>query len=383
MHSPEKEVFYITEDEQKNIVKKELLTGKTTGTLVILSEIKKQNPDIQLEDYELSPNEKFLLIFSQRELIYRHSSKFITHLWDIQNKQLITLSNGEKIMFPKLSNDQTKIAYVKNNNIYITDLNTLKEIPVTIDGEWNKIKNGWADWVYEEEFGKPDFFDWSPDDSYIAYLKFKEINVKEYVMDIYNGNVYPDKYSFKYPKAGENNSEVTLWLYDVRNNQNRVIPTDNDFQNIYIPRIKWLNFTNQLCYITLNRHQNHLQLFLFQPANYSTKKIYEEISDTYIEINDNWRFINKDKEFLWISNKEGYQHIYRYNISGKLINAVTSGKYDVENILAVDESKERFIIQAQKIQSSTDRCIKSVWMVRKNHSYLPQRALITLNFHPI
>ncbi len=132
--------FYITEDEQKNIVKKELLTGKTTGTLVILSEIKKQNPDIQLEDYELSPNEKFLLIFSQKELIYRHSSKFITHLWDIQNKQLITLSNGEKIMFPKLSNDQTKIAYVKNNNIYITDLNTLKEIPVTIDGEWNKIK---------------------------------------------------------------------------------------------------------------------------------------------------------------------------------------------------------------------------------------------------
>lgn len=331
--------FYVTEDEQKNIVKKELLSGKTTETLVIADEIQKQNPDIKLEDYELSPNEKFLIVFSQRELIYRHSSKFIVHLWDIRNKKLIVLSNGEKIMFPKFSNDETKIAYIKNNNIYISDLNTLKEIPVTIDGEWNRIKNGWADWVYEEEFGKPDFFDWSPDNNYIAYLKFNEINVKEYVMDIYNGNVYPDKYTFKYPKAGENNSEVTLWLYDVKSNQNHVIPTDNDFQNIYIPRIKWLNFTNQLCYITLNRHQNHLQLFLFQPVNYSAKKIYEEISDTYIEINDNWQFINKDKEFLWISNREGYQHIYRYDISGKLINAVTSGKFDVENILAVDESK--------------------------------------------
>lgn len=331
--------FYITEDERKNIVKKELLSGKTTETVVVADEVQKQNSDIKLEDYELSPNEKFLMIFSQREHIYRHSSKFIAYLWDIRNKKLIVLSNGEKIMFPKFSNDETKIAYIKNNNIYITDLNTLKEIPVTIDGEWNRIKNGWADWVYEEEFGKPDFFDWSPDDNYIAYLKFNEINVKEYVMDIYNGNVYPDKYSFKYPKAGENNSEVTLWLYDVKNNQNRVIPTDNDFQNIYIPRIKWLKYTNQLCYITLNRHQNHLQLFLFQPANYSAKKIYEEISDTYIEINDNWQFINKDKEFLWISNKEGYQHIYRYDISGKLINAVTSGKFDVENILAVDESK--------------------------------------------
>ncbi|MCX7727842.1 MAG: S9 family peptidase [Bacteroidia bacterium] len=332
--------FYITEDEKNNIIKKDLLTGNITETLVALSDIQKLYSDIKIEDYQISPQEKYLLIFNQRELIYRHSSKFITYLWDIKNKKLILLSNGEKIMFPKFSNDETKIAYIKNNNIYFTDLTTLQETPVTIDGEWNKIKNGWADWVYEEEFGKPDLFEWSNDGNYIAYLKFNESKVKEYVMDIYNNNAYPDKYSFKYPKAGEDNSEVTLWIFNLKSKENKIIPTDNNFQNIYIPRIKWLQHAHQLCYITLNRHQNHLQMFLFNPSDFSVKKIFEEQSDTYIEINDNWQFVNKDKEFLWLSNKNGFQHIYRYDISGKLINPVTSGNFDIESILDVDETKK-------------------------------------------
>lgn len=332
--------FYITEDEQKNIVKKDLISNNVVQIIVSYKDIQSQNKNINLSDYQLSKNEKYLLIFSEKELIYRHSSKFITHLWDIQKKQLFAISNEEKIMFPKLSPDETKIAYIKNNNIYITDLSTLKEIPVTIDGEWNKIKNGWADWVYEEEFGKPDFFDWSPDSKYIAYLKFNESKVKEFSMDIYNYNVYPDKYTFKYPKAGEDNSEVTLWYYDINSKQNKIIQTDNDFQNIYIPRIKWMQYTNQLCYITLNRRQNHLQMFVFNPANNTQQKIYEEISDTYIEINDNWQFINKDKELIWISNKEGYQHIYKYDIASKILQPITSGKFDVENIFGINESKK-------------------------------------------
>ncbi|GAB4456439.1 MAG: S9 family peptidase [Bacteroidia bacterium] len=331
---------YITEDDNKNIVKKDLISGKTTQTLVVYSDIQSQNKELNLSDYQLSAAEKYLLIFTQREPIYRHSSKFITYLWDIKNKKLILLSNGEKIMFPKLSPDESKIAYIKNNNIYITDLNILKETPVSIDGEWNKIKNGWADWVYEEEFGKPDFFDWSPDGKYIAYLKFNESKVKEFNIDFYNNQVYPDKYSFKYPKAGEDNSEVTLWIFNTESQQNSIIPTDNDFQNIYIPRMKWLQHSQQLCYITLNRRQNHLQMFIYNPQRNSTQKIFEEISDTYIEINDNWQFINKDKEFIWLSNKDGYQHIYRYDISGKLINQITSGKFDVENINGINEPKK-------------------------------------------
>lgn len=331
---------YITEDEHKNIIKAELISGKATQTLVLYSDIQAQNKDLKLEDYQLSDKEKYLIIFTEKELIYRHSSKSVVYLWDIQKKQLNVLSNGEKIMFPKLSPDETKIAYIKNNNIYYTDLVNLREIPITIDGEWNKIKNGWADWVYEEEFGKPDFMEWSPDSKFIAYLKFNELRVKEFSMDLYNNNAYPDKYNFKYPKAGEDNSEVTLWIYDVTANQNKIIQTDNNFQNIYIPRIRWMQYANQLCYIILNRRQNHLQLFMYSPVNNTTQKIFEETSDTYIEINDHWQFINKDKEFVWISNKDGFQHIYRYDITGKLINPITSGKFDVDNIFGINEIKK-------------------------------------------
>lgn len=332
--------FYITEDEQKNIIKKELITGKTTQTLVLYNDIIQQNPNLKLNDYSLSDKEKYLLISTNTELIYRHSSKSITYSWDIANKKLISLSNNDPIMFPKFSPDETKIAYVKNNNIYITDLTTLKETAITTDGEWNKIKNGWADWVYEEEFSKPDFFDWSPNGNYIAYLKFNESNVKEYTMDVYNGNVYPDKYTFKYPKAGEDNSEVTLYVYDVKNSNTIKVPTPNNFQDLYIPRINWLSKTEKLCISLLNRYQNHLELFLFDPQKNTYEKFFEEKSDTYIEINDVLQFINNDQQFIWMSNQNGFQHLYLYDIKGKLVNAITQGNFDVENVLAVDEQKK-------------------------------------------
>ncbi len=331
---------YITEDKQKNIIIKELISKKVIKTLVNYSDIQSQNKDIQLEDYEVSPNEKYLIIYTKRKPIYRHSSTIVTYLWDIQKKQLISLSNAEEIMFPKLSPDETKIAYVKNNNIYITNLNTLEEIKVTHDGELNKIKNGWADWVYEEEFGKPDFIEWSGNGNYLAYLKFNESHVKEFTMDMYNGHVYPDKYTFKYPKAGEDNSEVTLWIYDVNSSKNIKVPISKDYQNIYIPRIKWLSKKEQLVVTLLNRHQNHLQLYLFNPKENILKNFFEEKSDTYIEINDALTFVNNDQMFIWMSNMNGFQHLYLYDMNSKLVNQITQGQFDVESVLDIDENKE-------------------------------------------
>ena len=332
--------FYITEDAQKNIIKKELLSGKITQTLVLYSDIQQQNKDLKLNDYELSPQEKYLLIYSEQESIYRYSSKFVLHLWDIQKKQLLTIASAEKIMFPKLSPDEKKIAYIKNNNIYITDLNTLQETAITTDGEWNKIKNGWADWVYEEEFGKPDFIEWSPNSHYLAYLKFDETYVKEFSMDIYNNHTYPDKYTFKYPKAGEDNSKVSAWIYNLSTAQNILLPTSQNYQDIYIPRIQWLTKNEQLCLTLLNRHQNHLQLYLFDPLHHTYEKIFEEKSDTYIEITDAPQFVNNDQQFIWMSQQNGYQHLYLYDIKGKLINPITQGNFDVEKILAIDKVKK-------------------------------------------
>jgi dipeptidyl-peptidase-4 len=374
--------FYITENEQKDIIKKELVSGKTTQTLVTYTDVQKQNSELKLEDYELSDNEKYLIIYTQRELIYRHSSKATTYLWDIQKKQLIPLSNGEKIMFPKLSPDETKIAYIKNNNIYITDLNTLQEKAVTTDGKWNVIKNGWADWVYEEEFGKPDFIAWSCKGNYLAYLKFNEEKVKEFSLNFYNGNVYPEKYSFKYPKAGEDNSEVNCYVYDVTKSENIQVPTPTNFQEIYIPRILWLNQSEKLCITLLNRHQNHLQLFLFDPNQKTFEKFFEEKSDTYIEINDALKFINNDQQFFWLSNNNGYQHIYLYNIKGQLIQAITQGNFDVENILAIDE-KEKEIYFTSTENSVINRPVYKIKLNGKDKKLVsPPEGSNSIQFSP-
>ncbi len=335
--------FYIVQDEYRNIIKKELISGKTTQTLVIYKDIQNQNLDnkeISLDNFELSPKEKYLLIYTNTENIYRYSGQSSTYLWDVEKKKLIGLSNAEKIMNPRFSPDETKITYIKNNNLYITDIHTQKEIKITTDGEWNKIKNGWADWVYEEEFSQPYFLEWSPNGYYLAYLKFDESKVKEFSIDKYNGNRYPDKYSFKYPKAGEDNSEVSLWVYDLNKAENIKVPASDNYQDIYIPRIKWLPKTEQLCVMILNRYQNDLQLYLFHPQKKSFEKFFEEKSDTYIEVNGAPYFVDNDQQFIWISNKNGFQHLYLYSIKGNLINPITQGNFDVENILAIDENKK-------------------------------------------
>lgn len=374
--------YYIIEDEQKNIVKKELISGKTTQTLVSIDEVQSKNKDIQLVDYEVSPNEKYLIIYTNRKPIYRHSSTAIVYLWDITKKQLIPLSNSEEIMFPKLSHNETKIAYVKKNNIYITDLNTQQEIKVTTDGEWNKIKNGWADWVYEEEFGKPDFIEWSPNDTHLAYLKFNETNVKEFSIELYNNNVYPDEYKFKYPKAGEDNSEVTLWVYDVNNAKNIRVPTNTDYQNIYIPRIQWLSQTDRLVVTQLNRHQNHLELFLYNPAQNTFEKFFEEKSDTYIEITDVLQFVNNDQMFIWMSNNGGFQHLYLYDVKGKLINQITQGNFDVERVLAIDEKKKEIYYTSTENTVINRPVYKIKWNGKDKKLISPADGFNNIEFSP-
>lgn len=374
--------YYITEDDSKNIIKKVLISGKSTQTLVLYSDVLGKNKNIQLEDYQLSPNENYLLIFKNRELIYRHSSVAETYLWDIRKEELILLSEGEKIMFPKFSPDETKLVFIKKNNLYLFDIVQKKEIAITNDGEWNKIKNGWADWVYEEEFGKPDFIEWSSGSQFIAYLKFNESKVKEFSMDIYNGNVYPDKYSFKYPKAGEDNSEVTLWIYDIKNSKSIKIPVSEDFQNIYIPRIQWLPKSERLCFTLLNRHQNYLQLYLYDPIKNNLEKFFEEKSDTYIEINDALRFVNNDKNFIWMSNQNGFQHLYLYDLSGKLVNPITSGNFDVENILVVDESKKEIYYTSTENGVMNRPVYKIKWNGKDKQLISPAEGFSRVEFSP-
>ncbi len=340
--------YCITQDNEMNIVKADILTGKPTETIVNVSEVKGFNKNIDLNSFELSKMEKYLLITTNQEYSYRHSVSAKIFIWDLKNKKLFQLSNGDKIMFPKISPKENYITYVKNNNLFITELASQKETQVTKDGEWNKIKNGWADWVYEEEFSKADMFEWSDSENYLSYIKFDETNVKEFSMDMYNGKVYPDQYKFKYPKAGEENSIVSLHIYDLKNNKDIAVSI-SDNKDIYLPRIKWLHGQDVLCYTLLNRLQNHLQLLTYNLKNGEVKKILDEQSDTFIEINDYLTFINGNKNFIWLTNKDGYQHIYMYDMTGKQVQQITYGKFDVDKIVFINEKKKEIYFTSSEM----------------------------------
>lgn len=238
-------------------------------------------------------------------------------------------------MFPTFSPDGKKIAYVRDNNIYIRDLAGNSETAVTTDGEKNKIKNGWADWVYEEEFSKPDYFDWSPDSRYLAYVRFDENRVKEFTMDMYTGDLYPFRYTFKYPKAGEDNSLVSVHIFDVTAKKTVKADIGNE-TDIYIPRLDFTNNSSVLCIQRMNRLQNKLEYIFTNVTDGSGKVIHTEESKTYVEITDDLHFVG-DKGFIISSENDNYNHLYYYDLNGKLITQVTKGNWDVIEFKGIDE----------------------------------------------
>jgi dipeptidyl-peptidase-4 len=267
------------------------------------------------------------------ESIYRHSSKADVYVYDITGKKLIRLDEG-KILHPTLSPDGTKVAYVKDNNLYIKNLANNNITAVTTDGKWNSIINGNADWVYEEEFSFTQAFQWSPNSAYLAYYKFDETNVKEYNMTIYDDQ-YNKDYRFKYPKVGEANSVVNIHLYHLPTSKD--VNAKFDQGDIYIPRIKWTEADNKLVVFWMNRFQNHLKLLLTDPATGSATNLYEEKNKYYIDITDDWMFLKDGKNYLFTSEMNGYNQLYVYGFDGKKKVQVTKMKYDLTAINGVDE----------------------------------------------
>lgn len=278
-------------------------------------------------------NASLAIIKVQTEPIYRHSSKSIVYFYNKNSKKLIQLAD-DKILHPEFSPDGTKIAYVKNNNLYLYDISLNKTKAITNDGKWNYIINGNCDWVYEEEFEFAKAYQWSPKGNYIAYYRFDETNVKEYTFTEFDNN-YNHQYSYKYPKAGEDNSKIEIHIYNVNTGKN----TSAGFEqgDIYIPRIKWGTLDNQLIVYWLNRHQNDLKLLLTDPDSGKYNLMYEEKNKYYVEINDDWRFLKDANHFIFTSEMNGYKNLYRYSIDGKQKTAITHSKYDIDEISKIDE----------------------------------------------
>jgi dipeptidyl-peptidase-4 len=298
--------------------------------------VDEQGKKIETRDYEVSADKKRVLFFNGKESIYRRSSKSTVYLYDVASKKTMMLNKG-KILHPTFSPDGSKLAYVFDNNLYIYDLASAKTTAVTIDGKWNQIINGNCDWVYEEEFEFTRAFEWSPNGTYIAYYKFDESNVKEYEFTVFD-NAYNKQYSYKYPKAGEENSKVDIHIYNVA--------TSGDVKakylggDIYIPRIKWTQQDDKLVVYWLNRHQDDLKLLLTDAATGDLQTMYEEKNKYFVEINDNWWFLKDGKNFMFTSDMNGFTQLYSYSIDGKRKVQISKMKNDIASVEAVDEKNK-------------------------------------------
>jgi len=277
-----------------------------------------------------------VLLKKGSEQIYRRSSRSFVYLYDAVSKKLTKLDN-EKIMHPTLSPNGNKIAFVKNNNLYIYDIATQSARAVTTDGKWNYIINGNCDWVYEEEFSFTRAFEWSPNGTYIAYYRFDESNVKEYQFTQFD-NSYNKQYTYKYPKAGEENSKVEIHIYDVAANKD--VKAQYEQGDIYIPRIKWTRDDNTLVVYWMNRHQDNLKLLATNARTGVAQSLYEEKNKYYIDISDDWWFLKDGKNFMFTSEMNGFNHLYMYSLDGKTKTQITKGNYEVTDVNGIDEANK-------------------------------------------
>lgn len=327
----------VDENGSSSIASFDLKTGKKTKVLVNAADVTYNGKSLKLETYEWSPNEDKLLLHEEMENVYRRSPKANYYIYDLATKKTTQLGDKGKQFFPTFSPDGKKVLYVRDNNLYIKNLTDGSEIAVTTDGENNKIKNGWGDWVYEEEFSKADYFDWSQDSKYIAYLKFNEAKVKEFTMDYYNGDLYPTKYTFKYPKAGEDNSIVSVHIYNI-DTKSTLTADIGDNTDIYIPRLQFTNDSKTLCIQRLNRLQNKLEYLFTDATTGKGKVVHTNESKTYVDITDDLVFV-ANKGFIISSEQDDYNHLYYYDLNGKLIKQLTSGKWDVMEFKGFDEKR--------------------------------------------
>ncbi len=321
-----------------------------------------------IDSYTFSNDEKQILIANNTNQIYRHSFTADFFLYTIATKQLTKVLT--QVQEPTFSPDGTKIAFAKENNLFIYNIASKKTTQVTTDGKKNSIINGITDWVYEEEFAFVRAFDWSADSKKIAYIRFDETEVPEFSMNIYKKELYPTVETFKYPKAGEKNALVSLFLYDVNNNTTKPVNLGN-YNDFYIARMKWTNDANVLSAQVLNRHQDNLDLLFIDGTTAAAKVVLNEKDNAYVDVTDNLTFL-KDNSFIWTSEKDGFNHIYWYDKTGKLKSQVTKGNWEVTAYYGLDEKTKTIFYQSTE-NGSTVRDVYKIGLDGKKKVKLSEK----------
>jgi len=327
--------YYQTDAENTAVIKFSYATGKAVDTLFSTRKARECTFDT-FEGFLVSPDETRVLVYRDREQIYRHSFKATYYYHDVRRNMVRKLTDNEsKQMVPVFSPNSKMLAYVCDNNIWLVKFDFTTESQVTKDGELNKILNGVTCWVYEEEFGVTRLMEFSPDNKFLVYVRTDESEVQQYRFQTFNEQLYPDFYAYKYPKAGEKNPQVECRVFNIAEKTIRPIkvPLGKDD---YIPRIAFTTNPDQLAVMTLNRDQNRFDMYFASPRTTVAKLILRDENAYYID-SDFLKTIHfLSDRFTYVSEKDGYSHIYIYGLTGTLQKQLTSGSFDVTALPMVD-----------------------------------------------
>ena len=331
-----------------------------TQILISKSTLVWEDKPIEVAGFEFNSTEQKVLLWTAPKAIYRRSFDAFYFLYDLKTKKLDALdAEHTPQTLAEYSPDGTMVSFIHGNDIFIKNLNTGKVHKMTQDGKRNKIINGTTDWVYEEEFALTKAYCWSPDSQYLAFLKFDEQEVPEFQIALY-GDLYPEQFKYKYPKAGEANSVVTLNLLEVKSEKLQKIDLG---AYEYIPRLNWSTKSNQLIVQTMNRHQNELHYWLIDASQkqISSKEFFTETSSTYVDVDNNLLILQDGKSILRTSEVSGYNHIYRLGFDGKS-TAITSGAWDVIEFLGIDELSQTIYYAS----AEPGAIYKSIYSIRQD-----------------
>lgn len=343
VYMPDGLTYLTLNNSGKSIVKYDIKTGKEIETVIDVTKTRGAKIDA-IEGFELSQDGSKLLVYTDKQMIYRRSFKASYYVYEIKRNMLVALSeNFTHQQAPVFSPDARVVAFVVDNNIYLKKLDYNTEITVTTDGKINEIINGVPDWVYEEEFTTNNSMTWSPDNMTLCFIKYNEKSVKDYTMQLYKGTCnpkrqyefYPGEFKYKYPVAGEVNSVVSVHSYDVETRKIKKVALPDD-RIEYIPRIAYGHDATRLIVTTLNREQNRMEIYAANPKSTVVKSIYVEESDSWIAPETYETIKYYPDYFILNSDKDGYSHIYQYSYSGNLMRKVTSGQYEVTDFYGFD-----------------------------------------------
>jgi dipeptidyl-peptidase-4 len=344
---------YTLSSEETRIMKFNYQSGMRHSVMFDLSKVDNA-PFSKFTDYEFSSDETKILLTTGKKKIYRHSYTAEYYVWNSVTEELIPLSEKGRQQYAAFSPDGDKIAFVRENNLFIKNLKFGTESQVTLDGSINKIINGAPDWVYEEEFGIRRAFAWSPDSKFLAFIRFDESDVRDFSITLFRGDqpaleenaLYPQNKVYKYPKAGEANSKVTVRIYDIRSKATIKADTGSE-SDIYIPDLRWTPDGNDLAIMRLNRRQNQLDLLYTNPNTGGSRLIFTEKNARYLDFDFSEHFVFLDDgKFVITSERNGYSHLYLHDRLGVELAQITSGNFDVTAFYGFDPARKLFYYQA-------------------------------------